>query len=69
MMPEINGWELAKKLKNDCNWKKIPIVFLTARKSKIAKTAGSWLGEDYIEKPFNVEDLVNIVEKILNRTY
>ena len=57
MMPEISGWELAKRLKKNTAWKNIPIVFLTARTSKIAKTAGGLLGEDYIEKPFDKEDL------------
>jgi putative two-component system response regulator len=67
MMPEINGWELAKKLKKNEKWEKIPIIFLTARKSKIARTAGGWLGEDYIEKPFDGPDLIKRIENILKR--
>jgi len=59
MMPEMNGWQVFEKIKENNSWSKIPIIFLTARTDDIAKNAGGFLGEDYIEKPYNVEDLKN----------
>ena len=65
MMPEMNGWELFDKLKDNPSWGKIPIVFLTARTDRIAENAGQFLGDDYIEKPVKAEELRNIIEKTL----
>lgn len=57
MMPGISGWETYDKLKENDKWADIPIVFLTARADNVAKNAGNFLGEDYIEKPFEIDDL------------
>ena len=67
MMPGISGWELYKKIKENEMWKNIPVVFLTARTDRIAKEAGGFLAEDYIEKPFKVPELKVRIEKILNK--
>ena len=68
MMPRMSGWELYDKIKDNSLWKKIPIVFLTARTDDIAKDAGVLLGKDYIEKPFNAEDLRRRIDKVLENT-
>ena len=65
MMPEMNGWVVYKKLKANKDWKEIPIIFITARSDQIAKNAGGFYGEDYIEKPFDMSDLKKRIEKIL----
>ena len=65
MMPGISGWETHKKIKENLSWKEIPIVFLTARTDRVAKDAGSFFGEDYIEKPFKLPDLKKRIDKIL----
>jgi len=67
MMPEMSGWETYKKLKDNDEWKNIPVVFLTARTDRIAKDAGGFLGDDYIEKPFKVPELKERIEKILKK--
>jgi len=67
MMPGMTGWEVHKKLKNNPMWKDIPIVFLTARTDKMAKNAGNFLGEDYIEKPFNIPELKHRIDRILKK--
>ena len=67
MMPGMSGWELVKKLKKS-PWNDIPVVFLTARTNKIAKTVGGILGDDYIEKPFDGADLKKRIDKILKNT-
>lgn len=57
MMPGMSGWKTFDKIKENNKWNGIPVVFLTARTDKVAKNAGGFLAEDYIEKPFNLEDL------------
>ena len=65
MMPGINGWEVYRWLKENPRCEKIPIVFLTARVDRTAENAGSFLGDDYIEKPYDPDDLKRRIEKIL----
>jgi len=65
MMPEMSGWEVYDKLRDNASWKDIPIVFLTARTDRIAENAGEFLGDDYIEKPVDIKELHNRIEKIL----
>jgi len=67
MMPEMNGWEVFGKLKNNPEWKEIPVIFLTARSDHMAKNAGNFLGEDYIEKPYELEEVKDKICKILNK--
>ena len=67
MMPEMSGWEVLNRIKDESSWKNIPVIFLTARTDKIAKDAGGFLGDDYIEKPFNREDLIKRIDDILNK--
>lgn len=66
MMPKMSGWETLKKIKENLSWKNIPVVFLTARKDQVAKNAGGFFGEDYVEKPFNIPELKQRIEKILS---
>ncbi len=67
MMPEMSGWETYNRIKENPSWEKIPIVFLTARVDRTAENAGSFLGEDYIEKPYDPEDLKRRVDKVLSK--
>ena len=45
----------------------VPIIFLTARSDRIAKDAGGFLGDDFIEKPFKVLELKERIDKILKK--
>ena len=65
MMPEMSGWEVYDKLKEDITWRNIPVMFLTARTDRIARNAGKFLGNDYIEKPFEISDIKSRIEKVL----
>jgi len=67
MMPGMSGWETYQKIRENETWKKIPVVFLTARTDRIAKEAGGFLGDDYIEKPFKVPELKARIDKILKK--
>jgi len=66
MMPEMTGWELYDKIKENNEWREIPIVFLSARTDDTAENAGKFFGEDYIEKPFDSQDFVKRINKIIN---
>ena len=67
MMPEMSGWETFDKLKGNASWGKIPVVFLTVRTDRVAKNAGGFLAEDYIEKPFDIDDLHQRIKKAFNK--
>ena len=66
-MPVMDGWELAKQIrKADPD---MPIVFLTARNQKEDRIKGLKLGaDDYITKPFEVEELILRIKNILRRS-
>ena len=66
MMPDMNGWEVYDKIKENPMWKDIPIVFLTVRSDKLSKNVGTSLGSDYIVKPFEFQDLKDRINKVLN---
>ena len=66
MMPEMSGWDVAAKIKENPRWSNIPIVFLTAKGDTMSIGMGSMASEDYIVKPFDIQDLKNRVEKILS---
>lgn len=66
MMPGMSGWKTFDKIKQNEAWKQIPVVFLTARTDRVAKNAGSFLAEDYVEKPFDIKDLKNRIDHVLN---
>ena len=65
MMPGMSGWMLFDRLKENPSWKNIPVVFLTVRTDSFAKKAGNSLCEDYIEKPFDIEDLKKRIDKVM----
>lgn len=67
MMPDMSGWETYQKIRETISNKELPIVFLTARTDRIAKDAGGFLAEDYIEKPFKVPELKERIDKILKK--
>jgi len=66
MMPDMSGWEILKRIRSNPYLEKIPVIFLTARKDYVAKNAGEFLAEDYIEKPFRIPELKERIDKILN---
>lgn len=67
MMPEISGWDVAAKIKENPEWKEIPIVFLTAKGDTMSIGMGNLAAVDYIVKPFDVKDLKQRIERILKK--
>jgi len=58
MMPEMDGFEVAKKIKDNPETNEIPIIFLTARTQTEDKIKGLMAGaDDYMIKPFDFEEL------------
>ncbi len=67
MMPEIDGFTLAGKIKTEDQ--AMPIVFLTAKSLKVDVLKGFNLGaDDYIKKPVDEEELVARINAVLSRT-
>ena len=68
MLPDEDGLEILKKLRNRNDTKKIPIIMLTAKSSEYDKVVGLDLGaDDYIPKPFGMMELVARVKAHLRR--
>ena len=67
MMTEMDGWEVFDKIKANQSWRKIPIIFLTARSDGLAKSAGSMIADDYIEKPIDIQELKIRIDNVLKK--
>lgn len=67
MMPNLDGFSLADKIRNVD--KQVPIIFMTAKDDKLSKQLGYKLEiDDYITKPFDIDELVLRVKAVLRRT-
>jgi two-component system OmpR family response regulator len=67
MLPDIDGFEVARRLANERA--RVPILFLTARDTREDKVRGLTIGgDDYVTKPFSVEELIARIRAILRRT-
>jgi len=66
-LPWVNGFELCKLLKEHDDLKKVPVVFISGRKSEIDKKHAFKLGaHDYITKPFNIREVTETVRTLVN---
>jgi len=66
MLPDVDGFDLAKKIKN--NHPSLPFIFLTARSLKIDVLKGFSVGAvDYLKKPIDEEELVVRINSLLSR--
>ncbi len=66
LMPGIDGWELFDQVRSDPRFAEIPFVFLTTQRELPQKLRGFHAGaDDYVTKPFDVEELYARVERIL----
>lgn len=66
-MPDINGFELLDFVKNNDQYKSIPVVIVSTESSEDDKEKGMALGAAaYLTKPFKLEELQSIVRKALS---
>jgi two-component system, OmpR family, response regulator len=66
MLPDLDGFEVCRRLRSEGN--RTPVLFLTARDAIEDKVRGLTLGgDDYLVKPFSLEELVARIEAVLRR--
>jgi two-component system OmpR family response regulator len=67
MLPDIDGFEIVRRLRRDRN--RVPVIFLTVKGSKEDKVKGLTIGgDDYVTKPFGLEEFAARVRTVLRRT-
>ena len=68
MMPPPNGFQVCRQLKDDEQYKDIPIILLTAKSSESDQFWGMESGADaYVTKPYNPEELLSKVKDLLEK--
>jgi len=66
MLPDLDGFAVINRLRGA--GRRIPVVFLTARDAAEDKLAGLELGDDYVTKPFSLEEVLARIRAVLRRT-
>jgi CheY-like chemotaxis protein len=65
MMPNMDGWETAARLRDDPDTAHVKVVLLSARAQEADKRRGEGIGVDhYLTKPFDPDDLINAVRRL-----
>jgi DNA-binding response OmpR family regulator len=69
MMPDLDGWEVYRRLKEDPLLAPVPVIVVTARAQDIDRVLGLHVAhvDDYLTKPFTPKQLTDSVERILAR--
>jgi twitching motility two-component system response regulator PilG len=66
MLPEIDGFEVCRRIKENPETKDIPVVMLTAKKSREDMARGEKVGADwYITKPFKSAMVIKTIQRFL----
>lgn len=70
MMPELDGFAVCQKLRDNFYTSHIPIIVLTCREELESKIKGLTIGaDDYVTKPFNFSELIARIKAVLRRTH
>jgi DNA-binding response OmpR family regulator len=68
MLPDIDGYEVCRTLRTNTRTSHVPVIFLTQRDERSDRLKGLELGaDDYITKPFDIEELKWRVQNAINR--
>jgi len=68
MLPEINGWEVCRMLRESAKDKSVPIIILTALSDEEARIKALTLGaDDFLSKPFSIREILLKIRKLINR--
>jgi DNA-binding response OmpR family regulator len=66
MMPDIDGFEVCRRIKSNKTWEKTKIIFLSAKSRAEDKAKGMALGaDDYITKPFQTKFLMGKIRELV----
>jgi CheY-like chemotaxis protein len=70
MMPELDGWEVYRQIKDDQTLADIPVIVVTAKIPQRDRILidGYPPVDDYITKPFDVEQLIRSVQNLLQKS-
>jgi PleD family two-component response regulator len=69
MLPDIDGYEVCRRLRTNIRTSHVPVIFLTQKDERSDKLQGLELGaDDYITKPFDIEELKWRVQNAINRS-
>ena len=67
-LPDIDGYEVARRLRSDRRTREVPIIFLTEKRERTDRLQGLEIGaDDYITKPFDIQELRLRVRNALRR--
>ncbi len=68
MVPQLNGWEVCRRLKQEADTSGIPVIMVTGRVEEGDKVLGFELGaDDYVTKPFSPRELVARIRAVVRR--
>ena len=69
MMPGMDGWEVYRRMKADAVMKTIPVIIVTAKAEGIDEVLAKHIAkvDDYIKKPFSLQELLQAIERVLGR--
>ena len=68
MMPRMDGWETAARLRDDPDTAHVKVILLSARAQEADKRRGEGIGVDhYLTKPFDPDDLINAVRRLADQ--
>ena len=69
MLPDMDGMEILRRIRNEKNTEDLPVILLTAKSERMDKIRGLDSGaDDYITKPFDVLELISRVKALLRRS-
>ncbi|GAA3206383.1 MULTISPECIES: response regulator transcription factor [Nonomuraea] len=66
MLPDLDGLAVAGRLRS--RGRRVPVLFVTAKDTPEDRIAGLGLGEDYVTKPFSLEEVIARIRAVLRRT-
>ena len=70
IMPKMDGYAACSEIKADQSTKGIPVVILTAVGHELNKKFATEMGAaGYVTKPFNIQDLINVISPLLVRAF
>jgi two-component system alkaline phosphatase synthesis response regulator PhoP len=68
MIPQLNGWEVCRRLKQDAETAAVPVIMVTGRVEEGDKALGFELGaDDYVTKPFSPRELIARIRAVVRR--